>query len=154
MSPFFIYPSFFVYCGNPRPSFVEIVWIPLPLGMSITCQGDSSAVYAPIGSCPNSRYCRAGFTGGLVIDYPNSSKAKKYYLCLSFERGYKTPEPRVAEQQGGAIAKFDVRQLCLVFVWFSLLTVVWRSNVLTISSFSMPNAFIISSNPRVENIGC
>lgn len=25
---------------------------------------------------------RAGFTGGLVVDYPNSSKAKKYYLCL------------------------------------------------------------------------
>lgn len=25
---------------------------------------------------------KAGFTGGLVIDFPNSSKAKKYYLCL------------------------------------------------------------------------
>ncbi|KAI9105427.1 S-adenosyl-L-methionine-dependent methyltransferase [Phlyctochytrium arcticum] len=25
---------------------------------------------------------RAGFTGGLVVDFPNSSKAKKYYLCL------------------------------------------------------------------------
>ncbi|KAJ3238696.1 Williams Beuren syndrome chromosome region 22 protein [Chytriomyces hyalinus] len=25
---------------------------------------------------------RAGFTGGLVVDYPNSSKAKKYFLCL------------------------------------------------------------------------
>lgn len=25
---------------------------------------------------------RAGFTGGLVVDYPNSKKAKKYYLCL------------------------------------------------------------------------
>ena len=23
-----------------------------------------------------------GFTGGLLIDYPNSSKAKKLYLCL------------------------------------------------------------------------
>ncbi|OMH80056.1 putative 18S rRNA (guanine-N(7))-methyltransferase [Zancudomyces culisetae] len=23
-----------------------------------------------------------GFTGGVVIDYPNSKKAKKYYLCL------------------------------------------------------------------------
>lgn len=34
---------------------------------------------------------RVGFAGGIVIDYPNSSKAKKYYLCLSFERTYKLP---------------------------------------------------------------
>ncbi|ORX92884.1 S-adenosyl-L-methionine-dependent methyltransferase [Basidiobolus meristosporus CBS 931.73] len=25
---------------------------------------------------------KSGFTGGLVIDYPNSNKAKKFYLCL------------------------------------------------------------------------
>ncbi|EPZ34484.1 S-adenosyl-L-methionine-dependent methyltransferase [Rozella allomycis CSF55] len=25
---------------------------------------------------------KAGFTGGIVIDYPHSTKAKKYYLCL------------------------------------------------------------------------
>ena len=25
---------------------------------------------------------RAGFSGGLVVDFPNSAKAKKYYLCL------------------------------------------------------------------------
>ncbi|CAN0332920.1 unnamed protein product [Ectocarpus sp. 8 AP-2014] len=50
----------------------------------------------------------AGFTGGLVIDYPNSTKAKKYYLCLSFEHGYKTPAAKVAEPEGGAAAaKFD-----------------------------------------------
>lgn len=54
-------------------------------------------------------FLRAGFTGGLVIDYPNSTKAKKYYLCLSFEHGYKTPAAKVAEPQGGAAAaKFDV----------------------------------------------
>lgn len=34
---------------------------------------------------------RVGFAGGLVVDYPNSSKAKKYYLCLSFERTYQVP---------------------------------------------------------------
>eukprot|EP01035_Chromulina_nebulosa_P019961 gene19961-25930_t len=34
---------------------------------------------------------RVGFSGGLVVDYPNSSKAKKYYLCLSFERSYRVP---------------------------------------------------------------
>lgn len=25
---------------------------------------------------------KCGFSGGLLIDYPHSSKAKKYYLCL------------------------------------------------------------------------
>jgi len=25
---------------------------------------------------------RAGFQGGLVVDYPNSRKAKKFFLCL------------------------------------------------------------------------
>uniref|UniRef100_A0A3B4AJ37 18S rRNA (guanine-N(7))-methyltransferase n=1 Tax=Periophthalmus magnuspinnatus TaxID=409849 RepID=A0A3B4AJ37_9GOBI len=25
---------------------------------------------------------RAGFSGGMVVDYPNSSKAKKFFLCL------------------------------------------------------------------------
>ena len=25
---------------------------------------------------------RAGFTGGLVVDFPNSTKAKKYFLVL------------------------------------------------------------------------
>lgn len=45
-----------------------------------------------------------------MVDYPNSTKAKKYYLCLSFEHGYKTPAPKVAEG-GGAAAKFDVSWL-------------------------------------------
>ena len=35
---------------------------------------------------------KVGFAGGLVVDYPNSSKAKKFYLCLSFERSYKVPQ--------------------------------------------------------------
>jgi 18S rRNA (guanine1575-N7)-methyltransferase len=34
---------------------------------------------------------KVGFAGGVVVDYPNSSKAKKYYLCLSFERTFKLP---------------------------------------------------------------
>ena len=25
---------------------------------------------------------RSGFTGGIVVDYPNSTKAKKIFLCL------------------------------------------------------------------------
>lgn len=47
-----------------------------------------------------------------MVDYPNSTKAKKYYLCLSFEHGYKTPAAKVAEQEGGAAAaKFDVSSM-------------------------------------------
>eukprot|EP00607_Mallomonas_marina_P007150 CAMPEP_0182416160 /NCGR_PEP_ID=MMETSP1167-20130531/318_1 /TAXON_ID=2988 /ORGANISM="Mallomonas Sp, Strain CCMP3275" /LENGTH=247 /DNA_ID=CAMNT_0024588659 /DNA_START=139 /DNA_END=883 /DNA_ORIENTATION=- len=42
---------------------------------------------------------KSGFTGGLVIDYPNSSKAKKYYLVLSFERSYTLPKARVEERE-------------------------------------------------------
>lgn len=34
---------------------------------------------------------KVGFAGGLVVDFPNSAKAKKYYLCLSFERSYRVP---------------------------------------------------------------
>lgn len=34
---------------------------------------------------------RVGFAGGLVVDYPNSAKSKKFYLCLSFERSYRVP---------------------------------------------------------------
>jgi 18S rRNA (guanine1575-N7)-methyltransferase len=34
---------------------------------------------------------KVGFSGGVVVDYPNSTKAKKHYLVLSFDRSYKTP---------------------------------------------------------------
>ena len=48
---------------------------------------------------------RVGFAGGLVVDYPNSSKAKKYYLCLSFERTYRIPTALgTAAAAGGAKA--------------------------------------------------
>ena len=36
---------------------------------------------------------RAGFTGGLLIDYPHSAKAKKYYLTL-----FAGPAPRPSER--------------------------------------------------------
>lgn len=36
---------------------------------------------------------RCGFSGGLVVDYPNSTKAKKIYLCLfAGEPDYELPE--------------------------------------------------------------
>jgi 18S rRNA (guanine1575-N7)-methyltransferase len=38
---------------------------------------------------------RVGFAGGVVVDYPNSAKAKKHYLVLSFDRS------SVQKQNGG-----------------------------------------------------
>eukprot|EP00568_Trieres_chinensis_P001787 CAMPEP_0183305524 /NCGR_PEP_ID=MMETSP0160_2-20130417/10232_1 /TAXON_ID=2839 ORGANISM="Odontella Sinensis, Strain Grunow 1884" /NCGR_SAMPLE_ID=MMETSP0160_2 /ASSEMBLY_ACC=CAM_ASM_000250 /LENGTH=291 /DNA_ID=CAMNT_0025468727 /DNA_START=63 /DNA_END=935 /DNA_ORIENTATION=- len=35
---------------------------------------------------------KVGFAGGIVVDYPNSTKAKKHYLVLSFDRAYKAPK--------------------------------------------------------------
>ena len=46
---------------------------------------------------------RVGFAGGIVIDYPNSSKSKKYYLCLSFERTYKVPQALGTQGQQSSI---------------------------------------------------
>lgn len=36
---------------------------------------------------------RAGFAGGLVVDFPNSSKAKKYFLCLFAGTAGDGPQP-------------------------------------------------------------
>lgn len=39
---------------------------------------------------------RAGFSGGLLVDYPNSAKAKKYFLCLTAgppAKGVEEPKP-------------------------------------------------------------
>lgn len=38
---------------------------------------------------------KAGFSGGVVVDYPNSTKAKKYYLCLmTGGNGIAAPMPK------------------------------------------------------------
>jgi len=37
---------------------------------------------------------RAGFSGGLVVDYPNSTRAKKYYLCLMAGAAAPLPMPK------------------------------------------------------------
>eukprot|EP00977_Amphora_coffeiformis_P019765 scaffold7428_cov153-Amphora_coffeaeformis.AAC.18 len=45
---------------------------------------------------------RVGFAGGVVVDYPNSAKAKKHYLVLSFDRG---AAKAAKEQQQGVGGK-------------------------------------------------
>lgn len=44
---------------------------------------------------------RVGFAGGIVVDYPNSAKAKKHYLVLSFDRAYKAPQGLTAASATG-----------------------------------------------------
>jgi len=41
---------------------------------------------------------RAGFSGGLVVDYPNSSKAKKYFLCLMAGPSMELPAALTGEE--------------------------------------------------------
>ncbi|KAI7848489.1 S-adenosyl-L-methionine-dependent methyltransferase [Circinella umbellata] len=45
---------------------------------------------------------RCGFEGGLLIDYPNSRKAKKYYLCLfaGQQTGVRNMMPKALGQDG------------------------------------------------------
>ncbi|XP_059842292.1 probable 18S rRNA (guanine-N(7))-methyltransferase [Hypanus sabinus] len=42
---------------------------------------------------------KAGFTGGVVVDYPNSNKAKKFFLCLFAGVSGKLPKGLGAEQE-------------------------------------------------------
>lgn len=45
---------------------------------------------------------KCGFEGGLLIDYPNSKKAKKYYLCLfaGAQSGVKNQMPKALGEDG------------------------------------------------------
>ena len=45
---------------------------------------------------------KCGFTGGLVIDYPNSTKRKKYFLCLiaGSSSGQALPQPKTDDTFG------------------------------------------------------
>jgi 18S rRNA (guanine1575-N7)-methyltransferase len=43
-----------------------------------------------------------------VVDYPNSTKAKKHYLVLSFERAYKAPPGLITGSDGSSTARTGV----------------------------------------------
>lgn len=51
---------------------------------------------------------KVGFAGGIVVDYPNSTKAKKHYLVLSFERAYKAPPGLLTGSSDGSTARTGV----------------------------------------------
>merc|ERR1719495_2608183 len=43
---------------------------------------------------------RAGFAGGVLVDFPNSSKAKKYFLVIDCGGGRKMPAAKGVHAQG------------------------------------------------------
>lgn len=47
---------------------------------------------------------KCGFTGGMVVDYPHSAKARKYFLCLFCGAAdeYEAPKPLLAEHMAAA----------------------------------------------------
>ena len=52
---------------------------------------------------------KAGFAGGLVVDYPNSTRAKKYYLVLMVGTAAYLPAPKLGAEGEAAeeVAVFD-----------------------------------------------
>lgn len=44
---------------------------------------------------------KSGFTGGLLVDYPHSAKAKKYYLCLFAGQSTSKdmPQPKLDDEE-------------------------------------------------------
>ncbi len=55
---------------------------------------------------------RVGFAGGVVVDYPNSAKAKKHYLVLSFDRN--SEQKRKAALKDGQSSAAEEQQSVLV----------------------------------------
>eukprot|EP00002_Diphylleia_rotans_P038701 TRINITY_DN8844_c2_g1_i2.p1 TRINITY_DN8844_c2_g1~~TRINITY_DN8844_c2_g1_i2.p1 ORF type:complete len:138 (-),score=29.23 TRINITY_DN8844_c2_g1_i2:284-697(-) len=59
---------------------------------------------------------KCGFSGGLVVDYPNSTKAKKYFLCLfagaptSYELPKALGEDEGEPSEGSSKKKFHHRE--------------------------------------------
>ncbi|KAJ7273335.1 methyltransferase [Mycena rebaudengoi] len=56
---------------------------------------------------------KAGFGGGLVVDYPNSKKAKKVFLCLFVGGGsgaHQLPEGLDGEEEDSGKARFERRR--------------------------------------------
>jgi len=58
-----------------------------------------------------SQSMKAGFTGGLVVDYPNSTKAKKFFLVLMTGGAQPLPKALGQEEGGEAMgARFEGRR--------------------------------------------
>jgi len=53
---------------------------------------------------------KAGFTGGLVVDYPNSTKAKKFFLVLMTGGAQPLPQPLGQEAHQSLGARFETKR--------------------------------------------
>ncbi len=54
---------------------------------------------------------RSGFTGGIVVDYPHSAKAKKHYLCLMTASGGGLAQlPQAIEAEGEQVSVTERRR--------------------------------------------
>lgn len=52
---------------------------------------------------------KAGFSGGMVVDFPNSTKAKKYYLCLmTGGTGVSAPMPKGLTEESAQEMEYEV----------------------------------------------
>ncbi|XP_069788433.1 18S rRNA (guanine-N(7))-methyltransferase isoform X2 [Narcine bancroftii] len=58
-----------------------------------------SSLYASLLELISTQAMKAGFTGGVVVDYPNSNKAKKFFLCLFAGVSGKLPEGLGVQQE-------------------------------------------------------
>lgn len=58
-----------------------------------------------------SQAMRAGFYGGVVVDFPNSSKAKKYYLCLMTGGNQQLPAALGTEEDSSQVPYSRKREM-------------------------------------------
>lgn len=69
-----------------------------------------------------SQAMKAGFTGGLVVDYPNSTKAKKFFLCLM--TGGQQPLPTAlgvdSREDAPNCVTFSQKRYVFFFPWQSM----------------------------------
>lgn len=63
-----------------------------------------------------SQAMRAGFFGGVVVDYPNSTKAKKFFLVLMSGGAAPLPKPMGESEEKEGISYTSKR--CNLFKYF------------------------------------
>lgn len=58
-----------------------------------------------------SQAIRAGFYGGVVVDFPNSTKAKKYFLVLMTGGNHSLPEALGTDQDSNQVPYSSKREM-------------------------------------------
>lgn len=63
-----------------------------------------------------SQAMKAGFYGGLVVDYPNSTKAKKYFLVLMTGGNMPLPKPLTDDSEDSKHVKYTDKRYCFLML--------------------------------------